>query len=49
MVDGWYRTREPAGTPKGGQFATKPGMDDDMVLACPPVPYENGELLLSDR
>ena len=49
MVDGWYRTREPAGTPKGGQFATKPGMDDDMDLACPPVPYENGELLLSDR
>lgn len=46
MVDGWYRTREPAGTPKGGQFATKPDMDDDMDLGCP---YENGELLLSDQ
>lgn len=44
MVAGWYRTREPAGTPKGGQFAAKPGMDDDMDLGCP---YENGELLLS--
>lgn len=46
MVDGWYRTREPAGTPKGGQFATKPGMDDDMDL---PGTYENGELLLSGQ
>lgn len=49
MVDGWYRTREPAGTPKGGQFAPKTGMNNDMDLSCPPVPYENGELLLSDR
>lgn len=49
MVDGWYRTREPAGTPKGGQFAPKAGVNNDMDLNSPPVPYENGELLLSDR
>lgn len=49
MVDGWYRTREPAGTPKGGQFAPKADVNNDMDLNSPPVPYENGELLLSDR
>lgn len=49
IMDGNGHAHEPAGTPKGGQFAPKAGMNNDMDLNGPPVSYENGELLLSDQ
>lgn len=49
VMDGNGHAHEPAGTPKGGQFAPKAGMNNDMDLNGLPVSYENGELLLSDQ
>lgn len=49
VMDGNGHAHEPAGTPRSGQFAPKAGVNNDMDLNSPPVPYENGELLLSDR
>ena len=49
VMDGNGHAHEPAGTPRGGQFAQKAGMNDDMDLDGLPVSYENGELLLSDQ
>lgn len=49
VMDGNGHAHEPAGTPKGGQFAPKADMNNDMDLNSPPVSYENGELLLSDQ